>query len=44
MPLAIPLELTLMGLAFNVSAVTPTKLPLTVTIEVTSTRISGVKF
>lgn len=38
------LVLTLMGLAFNVSAVTPTKLPLSVTIEVTNTRIKGVKF
>jgi hypothetical protein len=39
-----PLILTLMGLAFNVSAVTPTKLPLSVTIEVTNTRIKGVRF
>jgi hypothetical protein len=39
-----PLILTLMGLAFNVSAVTPTKLPLSVTIEVTNTRIRGVRF
>ncbi|MEO8129555.1 MAG: hypothetical protein ABI822_20820 [Bryobacteraceae bacterium] len=38
------LVLTLMGLAVNVSAVTPTKLPLNVTIEVTNTRITGVKF
>jgi len=38
------LVLTLMGLAFNVSAVTPTKLPLNVTIEVTNTRIKGVRF
>jgi len=39
-----PLILTLMGLAFNVSAVTPTRLPLNVTIEVTNTRIKGVRF
>jgi hypothetical protein len=39
-----PLILTLMGLAVNVSATTPTKLPLSVTIEVTNTQITGVKF
>ena len=44
LPVGFPIVLTLMGLAFNVSAVTPTKLPLTVTIEVTNTRISGVRF
>ena len=38
------LLLTFMGVAFNVSAVTPTKLPVSVTISVTNTRISGVKF
>lgn len=38
------LVLTFMGLAFNISAVTPTKLPVNVTISVTNTRISGVKF
>lgn len=38
------LVLTFMGLAFNISATTPTKLPVSVTISVTNTRISGVKF
>ena len=39
-----PLILTFMGLAFNISAVTPTKFPVNITIMVTNTRISGVKF
>ncbi|MEO8127849.1 MAG: hypothetical protein ABJF23_09070 [Bryobacteraceae bacterium] len=39
-----PLILMFMGLAFNISATTPTKLPLSVTIEVTNTRIKGVRF
>ncbi|MCP5197045.1 MAG: hypothetical protein H6974_09710 [Gammaproteobacteria bacterium] len=39
-----PLVLTYMGAAFNVSAVTPTKLPINISIQVTNTRISGVKF
>jgi hypothetical protein len=38
------LILTFMGLAFNISATTPTKLPVSVTIEVTNTRIKGVRF
>jgi len=44
LPIGFPIVLTLMGLAFNVSAVTPTRLPVTVAIEVTNTRISGVRF
>ncbi|HPE73189.1 MAG TPA: hypothetical protein PK018_13655 [Candidatus Competibacter sp.] len=39
-----PLVLTYMGAAFNVSAVTPTKFPVNISIQVTNTRISGVKF
>jgi hypothetical protein len=44
LPLGIPLVLTLMGLAVNISLSTPTRLPLTVSIEVTNTKISGVRF
>jgi len=44
LPLSLPVVLTLMGFAFNVSAVTPTRLPVTVSIEVTNTVISGVRF
>lgn len=39
-----PLILTYIGVAINISATTPTKLPLTVTIEVTNTQISGIHF
>lgn len=44
LPLTNPLELTLMGISFNIMATTPTKLPVTVTLEVTDTKIAGFKF
>jgi hypothetical protein len=39
LPLGLPVVLTLMGAAFSISAVTPTKLPVTVSVEVTFTMI-----
>jgi len=44
LPLGMPLVLTFMGVAFNVSAVTPTRFPVTVAVEVTDTFIKGVRF
>ena len=43
LPLTFPPILTLMGCSINFSAVTPTKLPLTVAITVTNTKISKFK-
>jgi hypothetical protein len=42
-PPALPTVLTFMGAAFNVSAVTPTKLPVTVALQVTDTKIIAIK-
>jgi hypothetical protein len=39
-----PLILTLMGLALDFQASTPTRLPATLAITVTNTKISGIKF
>jgi len=44
MPPKIPKTLTLMGFAVNYSWVTPTRFGTTVSIEVTDTAISGIKF
>jgi hypothetical protein len=44
LPLSVPPVLTLMGVAINFSGGTPTLLPVTVSVQVTDTFITGVKF
>jgi hypothetical protein len=43
LPLTVPLTLTFMGVAISLSAVTPADLPVTISIEVTNTRITSIR-